>query len=185
LMTFGLPLQFSVIIPLLGTLVLIQFLTVWFNIWQPLEKSIIPGRLLARGISQEYLDRGLFIGISDPAKSSFKKMTMVEEDVGMLWFGNEELVYIGDTEDFRIKRDQLIDVERKADAGGVSAYFGNVNVIIRFRLDDGTERLTRLHNEGQWTMSRAAKASNVLADNLTRWKQWSDRPETSPTSEKA
>jgi len=167
----GLPFGISTIVPFLSVFFLIQFLTIWINIWQPLEKSIVQKRLAASGISQQDIDRGMYIGISDPAKSSFKKMTMVEEDVGMLWLVDQGLVYMGDAGSLRIRRDQLIDVERVVDKGSISAYSGNVHVILRFRTNDGNERRVRLHSEGNWTIGRIAKASDALAEMLLRWKQ--------------
>ncbi|MHC4396005.1 MAG: hypothetical protein ACYS1A_10165 [Planctomycetota bacterium] len=171
LTSIGLSFGISLIVPFMGTFVLVQFLTIWINIWQPLEKSIVKKRLRACGVSEEDIERGIYIGISDPAKSSFKKMTMVEEDVGILWLDADELVYKGDTDSFRVGREQLIEVERAADAGSAAAYFGIVNIIVRFRTDDGTEQRTRLHLEGEWTMGRKAKASDNLAAKLVHWKQ--------------
>ncbi len=167
----GLPFEISAIVPLLGAFVLVQFLTIWINIWQPLEKSVTKKRMTACGISQEDIDRGMYTGISDPAKSSLKKMTMVEEDVGMLWLVDEGLVYRGDAGSLRIRREQLIEVERVVDKGSMSAYAGNVHVILRFRTNDGAERRIRLHSEGNWTIGRMAKASDGLAEKLIRWKQ--------------
>jgi hypothetical protein len=170
LIVIGLSWPISSTAPLLGTFVLVQFLTVWINIWHPLEKSIVKRRLAVCGVSDEDIKRGICIGISDPAKSSFKKITMIEEDVGMLWLQEDELVYKGDTESFNISRNQLIEVERATDAGSMAAYCGNVNVIIRFRTNDGAERRTRLHSEGVWTMGSRAKASDSLAERLVCWK---------------
>ncbi len=167
----GLPFGISAIIPFLSAFVIIQFLTIWINIWQPLEKSIIKKRSAACGISQQDIDRGMYLGISDPAKSSLKKLTMVEDDVGMLWLVDQGLVYRGDAGSLRIRRDQLIDVERVVDKGSMSAYGGNVHVILRFRTDDGSERRIRLHSEGNWTIGRIAKASDSLAETLLHWKQ--------------
>jgi hypothetical protein len=170
----GLPFGISAIVPFLGAFVLVQFLTVWINIWQPLEKSIIKKRSEAFGISQQDIGRGMYIGVSDPAKSSLRKMTMVEDDVGMLWLVDQGLVYRGDAGSLRIRRDQLIDVERAVDKGSMSAYGGNVHVILRFGTDDGSERRIRLHAEGNWTIGHMAKASDTLAETLVRWKQ--ERP---------
>jgi len=171
LVALGLPWIISFIVPGLSALALVQLLPVWINIWKPLEKVIVKKRMLAYGILQEDIDRGIDIGISDPSKSSFKKLTLVEEDIGMLWLGADELVYRGDTDSFRIGRDQLIEVERAVDAGSVAAYGGNVDVILRFGMADGTERRIRLHVEGGWTSAGRAKASDSFAETLVRWKQ--------------
>ena len=171
LMAFGLPLSIASAIPLMGTFMMVQFLTVWIDIWQPLGKSILKKRLATLGVDRELIDKGIAVGISDPAKSSFKKMSMVEEDVGIFWLYENELVYKGDGDSFNISREQFIELERVADAGSTSAYFGNVNVIIRYRADDGTEHRIRLHPETAWTMSGKAKHSDYLAENIIRWKE--------------
>lgn len=171
LMALGLPWIISLIVPGLGTFALVQFLFIWINIWRPLEKVVVKERMSAYGISQEDINRGICIGISDPSKSSFKKLTMVEEDVGMLWLEADELVYRGDTDSFRIGREQLIEVERAVDAGSMAAYGGNVDVILRFRMADGTERKIRLHGGGGWTLASRAKASDSFAERLVRWQQ--------------
>jgi hypothetical protein len=177
LMAIGLSWSISFTAPLMGTFVLIQFLTTWIDIWQPLAKSMLKKRLATFGISSQEIEKGTCIGISNPAKSSFKKMTMVEEDVGVLWLHDNELIYNGDTDSFNISREQFIEVERVADAGSMSAYFGNVHVIIRFRITDGTERRLRLHPETAWTMSGRAKESDALAARIICWKE--GRPQTS------
>ena len=171
LMAIGLSWTISLIVPLMGTFVPVQFLTIWVNIWQPLEKSIVKRRLAACGVSDEDIEKGICIGISDPQKSSFGKLTMVEEDVGMLWLWDNELVYKGDTAGFNIGRNQLIEVGRSADAGSMSAYGGNVHVILRFQTSDGVQHRTRLHTEGFWTMGSRAKASDNLAEKLICWQQ--------------
>ncbi|MFH1369842.1 MAG: hypothetical protein ABII09_00920 [Planctomycetota bacterium] len=171
LTAIGLSWTISFIVPLFGTFVLVQFLTIWVNIWQPLEKSLPKRRLAACRVSDADIERGICIGISDPSKSSFKKLTMVEEDVGMLWLLDNELVYKGDTTCFSIGRKQLIEVERAADAGSMSAYGGNVHIILRFQTSDGGQGRIRLHTEGFWTMSNKAKASDRLAGKFICWQQ--------------
>ncbi len=171
LTAIGLSWTISFIIPLLGTFVLVQFLTIWVNIWQPLERSMPKRRLAACRVSDADIEKGICIGISDPSKSSFKKLTMVEEDIGMLWLLDNELVYKGDTTCFNISRKQLIEVERAADAGSMSAYGGNVHIILRFQTSDGGQGRIRLHTEGFWTMGSRAKASDSLAEKLICWQQ--------------
>jgi len=167
----GLPESVSFFVPVLATLILMQLLFTWISIWQPLEKSTVQKRMAAFGISQDDISRAIPMGISDPAKSSFKKLTMVEEDVGMLWIGNDEILYRGDADSFRFGRQQLIEIERDADAGSMSAYAGNVHIILRFQTPDGAERRVRLHVEGCWTIRQTAKASDSLAEILNRWKK--------------
>jgi hypothetical protein len=167
----GLSWTISVSAPFLITFIAVGFLSMWINIWRPLELSIVKKRLAACGVSNEVLEKGICIGISDPAKSSFKKMTMVEEDIGMLWLRDKELVYIGDTTGFNISRNQLVEVERGADAGSMSAYGGDVHVILRFKTNDGAQHRIRLHTEGHWTMGSRARASDDLEEKLVRWQQ--------------
>jgi hypothetical protein len=169
LMAMGISLYISLIGPLLVTFVIVQFLSIWINIWQPIEKSIVKRRLAACGVSQQDIQKGICVGVSDPSKSSFKKLTMVEDDMGMLWLRDNELVYIGDTSGFNIGRSQLIEIERKADAGSMSSYGGNVHIILRFQAADGAQHGIRLHTEGFWTMGSRAKASDILAEKLAIW----------------
>jgi hypothetical protein len=159
----------------MGTFILVQLLSIFIDIWQPLGKSTVKRRLTAHGVPDEELANGMCIGISDPAKSSLKKMTMVEEDVGLFWLNENELVYKGDAESFHVSREQFIDTQRAVDADSMSAYCGNVHVIIRFRTADGTERRVRLHSEGTWTMRGRAKESDSLAEKLICWKQGINR----------
>jgi hypothetical protein len=171
MIVLGLPEPVSFFVPVLATLILMQFLFTLISIWQPLEKSTVQKRMAAFGISQADISRGIPMGISDPAKSSFKKLTMVEEDVGMLWIGNDEILYRGDADSFRFGREQLIEIERSVDAGSMSAYGGNVHIILRFQTADETERRVRLHVEGCWTLRQTAKASDSLAETLLRWQK--------------
>jgi hypothetical protein len=149
-----------------------QLVLIWLSIWAPLETGIIAKRLQAKGIGPELLSRGHYIGISDPSKSSLKKMTLVEEDMGMLWLEPHALMYRGDAVDFDVSRDQLLAIERQADAGSTSSYFGAVHVILRIAAPDtsGGERRVRLHPEGDWTLTAKARALNDLAERLTSWK---------------
>jgi len=41
-----------------------------------------------------------------------------------LWIGPEQLVYYGDSGDFAVTREQLAQIERKADSGGTSMLAG-------------------------------------------------------------
>ena len=111
----------------------------------------------------------MYVGISDPTKSSFRKMTLVEDDIGMLWFFPEAMMYRGDAQHFDIPRERFIAMERKADAGSTAAYLGAVHVIVRFLESNGTERMVRLHTEGDLTLSRKAKALNTLAARIQSW----------------
>ncbi|HTL31279.1 MAG TPA: hypothetical protein VL282_18750 [Tepidisphaeraceae bacterium] len=147
-----------------------QLFCIWFQIWAPLERSIITRRVLGLGILPEEVSRGVPIGISDPSKNSFKKMTLIEEDIGMLWFNPNELVYRGDSIAYNFRPLQVLAVERRADAGSTSSYFGAVHVILHYRGEDGQDYRVRFHTEGDWTLTAKARALNALADRLNSWK---------------
>src|SRR5690349_7172144 len=100
-----------------GPFILAQFLFVWLTLWGPLERIVIRRRLAAEGISADHLHDGIFIGMSDPTRSSFKKFSLVEDDVGVLWFGPQRLVYRGDSMWWETERGYLEPIERRADAG--------------------------------------------------------------------
>jgi hypothetical protein len=165
-----LPAQVALLTAFLAPFVVANLVMVWLSIWTPLEWILIKRRLAARGIPREHLATGMCMGLSDPSKSSFKKFTLVEEDMGMLWINPDMLRYRGDSIDFDIRRDQLLEIERRADAGSTSSYFGAAHVIIRFAQDDATEQRQRLHTEGNWTQTGKAKALNDLAERLSTWK---------------
>jgi hypothetical protein len=148
-----------------------QVAMIWVTVWGPVERIVIDRRLAALGVPAAALAEGVYVGLSDPGRSSFRKFTTVEDDVGMLWFGPDQLVYRGDSQSWQIARDQLLDVERKADAGSTSSYFGAVHVIVRLRDDTGAERRWRLHPEGQWNMSARARWLDRLAAALEAWRE--------------
>jgi hypothetical protein len=158
-----------------------QLLLIWLTIWAPLETGIIAKRLAAKGVGLDLLARGHYVGVSDPAKNSLKKMTLVEEDMGMLWIEPHALMYRGDAIDWDYPREQVLEIERKADAGSTSSYFGAVHVILRV-LDPGGERRIRLHTEGDWTMTSKARALNDLAEKLASWKASGDTVVAPPSS---
>jgi CxxC motif-containing protein (DUF1111 family) len=68
--------------------------------------------------------------------------------------------------------------ERIADTGSVSAYFGNVHIILTIACDGAAPRRVRLHPESSWTMTGTARASDRLANKLERWKR--DQPSRPP-----
>jgi hypothetical protein len=148
-----------------------QFLFVWLQMWGPLGRIVITRRLLARGLPREQLALGRFIGTSDPAHNTFKKFGLVEEDLGMLWIGPDRLVFWGDRDAWEIPHDQLVEVERRADAGSTASYFGAVDVILRYRDAAGAERRVRLHPETDWTMTGKARATEDIAQRLMMWQQ--------------
>lgn len=143
---------------------------IWFQILAPLGPIVIRRRLKALGLPQLPLDRGTFVGLSNPNKSSFKKLTLVEDDIGFLWFDSEMLIYKGDSVAWRIHRYQMQPIERKADAGSTLSYFGAVDVHIRFYDDNGTNHHYRLHAGRGWTMTARARELDRLADVLEAWR---------------
>jgi hypothetical protein len=88
----------------------------------------------------------------------------------MMWLESRAIVYCGDTQAWEVTPGQLLAVERQADAGSTSSYFGAVHVIMRFMDERGVERRVRLHPEGDWTMTAKARALNAIADRLMAWK---------------
>ncbi len=162
----------SVTVPLVGTIIVVQFSQVFILIWSPLEKAIITGRMTALGITPEQMSGGSYIGISNPAvTSSRKRIWCIEEDVGMLWFTPQQMVYWGDQECFSISREQLAQIERKSDAKSTTALTGTAHVILHVRLPDGSIRQMRLHTEGIRTIFGKRKASDELAAQINAWHQ--------------
>ena len=178
----GLSSLVSFLAPLAGTFFLLQFVLIWFSIWVPLERKLICRRLAACGVSPQQIQSGICVGISDPAKSSFKRMSMAEDDLGMLWFNPGMLSYRGDADQFDVTPHQLVEVERKVDAAAMSAYGGTVNVILRFEQQNGVQRRVRLHTEGCWTLTGMAKAMDRLADQIVRWQENAAAPAASETT---
>ena len=149
-----------------------QLLLIWLTMWAPLETGVIAKRLAAKGVGPDLLARGHFVGVSDPSKSSLKKMTLVEEDLGMLWVEPHALMYRGDAIDWDLSCEQVLEVLRQADAGSTSSYFGAVHVILRVAdpAAPNGERRIRLHPEGDWTMTAKGRALEALGDRLESWK---------------
>ena len=155
-----------------------QLIMVWFIPWAPLDRAMIRRRMEAIGFLPQQLEDGLLMGISDPSRSSLKKLTRIEDDVGVLWFAPDALVYRGDQQALYITRAAVQEVERKADAGATSAYFGAVHVIVRYLDDAGAQRRVRLHPEVNWTMTAAARAQNELAERIESWRLSADAQAT-------
>jgi hypothetical protein len=147
-----------------------QFLFAWLATMGPVERSLIVRRMVALGLGPDRSPGGVPVGVSDPAKSSLKKFPLVEEDLGMLWFSPTHLSFRGDTTMWDFAREDVLDVERKADAGATSSYFGAVHVVLRVRQADGGERRVRLHPEGAWTQTGTARALEALATRLNLWR---------------
>ncbi|MSU58801.1 MAG: hypothetical protein EXS35_11645 [Pedosphaera sp.] len=170
LANFGLAGPVAYMVPILGSLVVMQIALVWVSIWQPIMKRLITKRLRARGLTDAQLTSGLLTGLSDPSRSSLKKFFAIEDDVGMMWFDAAQIIYWGDNEQFSIRHEQLLDVERNMDGGSTSALSGTVHVILRVAQPDGSERRIRLHSEGQWTLGARRVAMDQLAQRIADWR---------------
>ena len=149
--------------------VLAQFVTAWLTLMGPIERRLILRRMTALGMGSDRFPDGLPMGISDPARNSFKKFPLIEEDMGLLWLTPTHVSYRGDATMWDAARGDVLEIERKADAGSTSSYFGAVHVVLRIRQADGSERRIRLHPEGSWTHSGQARALELLATTLKRW----------------
>jgi hypothetical protein len=169
LVRLGLPEPLPFIAPILISLICVQLILVLVNIWTPLNRIIVRKRTAALGIDPISLEKGIIVGVSDPERSSFKKLTLVEDDVGVLWIESAQLVYKGDTLNFELKRDNVISVECKADSGSMASYAGAVYPILRYRNADGSERSIRLHAWGNWTLGGLSKSLKLLSLKLESW----------------
>ena len=169
LRSFGVTDELAYLLPLFAALIPMQIAQMWISIWVPVVKKLIAKRLAARGILAAQLQSCILLGISDPAKSSFKKMTLIEDDIGALWISSDQLIYWGDTEQFAIRRDQLIQLERRADAGSTAMLAGTAHIILHVQQPDATVRQIRLHAEGHWTLGRNRQATDALAERIANW----------------
>jgi hypothetical protein len=156
-------------LPVLLIVAVVQIILLWVLVWSPLEKRLITKRLLAQGLTPAQIQNGTLVGLSDATRSSFKKFGAIEDDIGALWLGPGELVFWGDNERFSIRRDQVLALERKADAGSTSMLAGTTHPILHVRLPDGTERQIRLHCEGHGTRGKQRAAIDRLAAAIEQW----------------
>jgi len=79
------------------------------------------------------------------------------------------LMYRGDREQFDLTRQQLAQMERKADTRSTTVLGGIAHVILHVRLPDGSLRPIRLHTEGHWTMGGKRRAMDALAEAIAGW----------------
>ena len=63
-------------------------------------------------------------------------MTFVKEDLGMLWFEDDQLICRGDAAEFAVRRDQRLAIDRGADAERAS-----MNSVDRISFEDPTSTL--------------------------------------------
>jgi len=166
----GLPTAAAFLVPFFATVIVCQLISVSVNIWVAVVRGATKMRLLALGVPEQALTSGVYVGVSDPSRSGAKRL-FVEDDLGMLWLGRDEMAYRGDTQEFRVPRGRLVAVERAANVWSWAAYWGAVDVIIRFTQEDGVERRVRLHPMGNWTIRGVAKTSDWLADAVGKWQQ--------------
>jgi hypothetical protein len=157
------------ILPVLGMVAILQILQIFVLIWSPLEKRVITRRLAAKGIVDAQLQSAILVGLSDPTRSSFSKFGGIEEDMGALWLDADRLIYWGDSEQFSITRDQLLQLEQKADSGSTTMLVGATHPILHVQLPDGTQRQIRLHVEAVGTMAKKRKALDQLANSIIAW----------------
>jgi hypothetical protein len=165
----GLSANAAYLAPMLASLFLGQLTFVWVNLWAPIERRLIEKRLAAKGISTQRIAEGMLIGLSDPTRSSLKKFTAIEDDVGMLWAENESLTYLGDSRQFNYTRLEVERMEQKADGASTSALSGTVHPILYVKESDGVERAIRLHAEAVWTLGQKRIAMNGIAERIRNW----------------
>lgn len=159
----------SLMLPVFGIVILWQFATAFLDLWPNIGLRSLQRALLEDGRTQPELDAGLFVGVSDPDN---RRLQMVcEDDIGMPWIYPDHLLYHGDSQRFELRRDQIIDIERKIDYTSVSAYGGAVHVVLCWRDDREQERRTQLPPEGYWTAKQRASALDALGDQLTAWRE--------------
>lgn len=169
LQALGVSASLASLLPVLGMVAILQVLQIFVLIWSPLEKRIITRRLAAIGIIDAQLQSAILVGLSDPARSSFSKFGGIEEDMGALWLDTDRLIYWGDSEQFSITRDQLLQLEQKADSGSTTMLVGATHPILHVHLPNGTERQIRLHAEAVGTMAKKRKALDHLANSIIAW----------------
>lgn len=166
----GLPRDLSFIFPVFIILPLSFFFMYWFNFWKPVWEKITRLRLLKKGVTGEQLANGIYMGLSNPEKSSWKKFGLIEDDLGMLWIERDKIFYVGDSISFSFTPDQLVKIERISDSGSVAAYAGVSHIILEFMSGTGTRRV-KLHVESSWTLTATARATDELAEQIAHWKE--------------
>jgi hypothetical protein len=147
----------------------LQVVQLWVLIWAPVERRIIAKRLAARGITPAQLQMAALVGLSNPASGFTKRFAAVEEDMGAMWVGPEQLIYWGDNEGLCISREQLVQLERKMDKGSTTVLGGIAHIILHVQQPDGSVQQVRLHTEGLWTMGQKRRAMDALAEAISRW----------------
>ena len=157
------------LLPVMAMIVAVPILCLWVLVWAPLERRIIWKRLKAMGVTRVQLQSAVLVGLSNPASGLDKRFGRVEEDLGAMWVGQDVLVYHGDGEQFGIGREQLAQLERRADNRSASVLGGIAHIILHVSLSDGSIRQIRLHTEGHWTMGGKRRALDALAEAIAKW----------------
>ena len=157
------------VFPVVVVLIAVQLMQLWVLVWSPVEKRLIVKRLAAMGITREQLQGATLVGLSNPASGLAKRFGSIEEDMGELWVAPDRLAFRGDGEQFDITRDQIAQIERRADKGSTTMLAGIAHVVLHVRLPTGIVRQIRLHVEGLWTMGQKRRAMDALAEAIDRW----------------
>ena len=157
------------IMPVMVMVAGIQIFQLWVLIWAPMERRLIVNRLAALGIQRDQLQNAFLTGLSDPASGFARRFGSIEEDMGALWVGPEQLIYWGDGEQFSIRREQIVQIERRADNRSTTMLAGIAHVILHVALPDGTVRTIRLHVEGLNTMGQKRRVMDTLAAAINHW----------------
>jgi len=144
--------------------------TVLIGIWTPMDRPLVTKRLRVKEVPERAIEKGQLMGLSYPKKSTLTKFSSTLDDVGMLWLLKNRIIYRGDKEDFEIRREDVVDMERKTDRGSPATVGGGVPIILTFR-QKGEERKIRLLPQGTWTVWSLARALDDLADRIDRWRE--------------
>ena len=166
----GLDGSMATFLPVMAAIVGLQFLQLWVLVWAPVEKRFITKRLLAQGILPEQIASGILTGISNPASGFAKRFGLIEEDMGVLWVSPERLVFCGDGEQFSLTREQVVQIERKADKRSTTMLWGLQHTILHVQVAGDAERQIRLHAEGLWTMGQKRRVMAHVAGLVENWK---------------
>lgn len=169
LLGLGLDAGIASMLPVMITIGGIQVGQLWVLMWSPMERRLILNRLEALGIKPAQLQNAFLVGLSNPASGFKKRFGSIEEDMGALWVGPEQLIFWGDVEQFSIAREQIVEIVRKADNRSTSMLAGIAHVILHVRLADSSVRQIRLHTEGLLTMGRKRQTMDALAGAINHW----------------
>ena len=169
LKTMGMDSGMADFLPVMLMIGCFQAMQLWVLIWSPMERLIIERRLAPLGIKPEQLRTAVLVGLSNPASCFTKRFAAIEEDIGALWVGPEQLIYWGDGEQFGISREQIVEIERKADNRSTTVLGGIAHIILHVGLPDDSVRQIRLHMEGVWTMGQKRRTMDSVADAITKW----------------